>query len=88
MSEAKGLGKQSKVGELVVQQEVTDWEYPNHTYLLDKGKGWLIGYRNVLTGEIKIFKQPLKQFSKSYRKFKKVVDDELVRAYTVGTVKG
>jgi len=83
MSEAKGLGKQSKVGELEVVQEVTDWEYPNHTYLLDKGKGWLVGYRNVLTGEIKIFKSPLKQFSKSHRKFKKVVDEELMRAYTV-----
>lgn len=83
MSKATGLGPDSKVGELVVQQEVTDWKYPNHTYLLDKGKGWLVGYRNVLTGEIKIYKRPMKQFSKSRRKFKKVVDAELVRAYTV-----
>lgn len=83
MSKANGLGPDSKVGETEAVQEVTDWEYPNHTYLLDKSKGWLLGYRNVLTGEIKIYSKPMKQFSKSRRKFKKVVDAELSRAYTV-----
>jgi hypothetical protein len=83
MSKALGLGKQQKVGELETLLEVTDWEYPNHTYLLDKGKGWLVGYRSVVNGEIKIYKSPMKQFSKSRRKFKKVVDKELERAYTV-----
>jgi len=82
MSKALGLGKQESVGELEVLQEVTDWEYPNHTYLLDKEKGWLVGYRSVASGEIKIYKQPMKQFSKARRKFKKVVDKELERAYT------
>ena len=83
MSKVLGLGKQQKVGELETLLEVTDWEYPNHTYLLDKGKGWLVGYRSVVNGEIKIYAEPMKQFSKSRRKFKRVVDKELERAYTV-----
>lgn len=83
MSKALGLGKQQKVGELETLLEVTDWEYPNHTYLLDKGKGWLVGYRNAATGEIKVYAEPMKQFSKSRRKFKRVVDKELLDAYTV-----
>ena len=83
MSEAKGLGKDAKVGELETLLEVTEWPDGtlNHTYLVDKGKGWLVGYRNVVNGEIQVFGQPMKQFSKSKRKFKKVVDAELVRAY-------
>lgn len=85
MSKAKGLGPDSKVGETEVLLEVTEWPdgTPNHTYLVDKGKGWLLGYRNVLTGKVKIHSKPTKLFSKSKRKFKKVVDDELSRAYTV-----
>ena len=85
MSKALGLGKDAKVGELEVLQEITDWGHAslNHTYLVDKGKGWLVGYRNSINDQIMIFAQPLKQFSKSRRKFKKVVDAELVRAYTV-----
>jgi len=84
MSEAKGLGKEAKVGELETLLEVTPGEdYPNHTYLVDKGKGWLVGYRNVLTGEIRVYAKPMKQFSKSRRKFKRVVDKELLAAYTV-----
>ena len=85
MSKALGLGKDAKVGELEVLQEITDWSHAslNHTYLVDKGKGWLVGYRNSINDQIMIFAQPLKQFSKSRRKFKKVVDAELVRAYTV-----
>lgn len=83
MSKATGLGPDQATRETEVLQEVTNWDYPNHTYLLDKRKGWLLGYRNVLTGEIQIYSKPMKQFSKSKRKFVKKVDNELTRAYTV-----
>lgn len=83
MSKAAGLGPASKVGATETLLEVTEWPDGtlNHTYLVDKGKGWLLGYRNVLTGAIQMFALPKKQFSKSKRKFKKVVDAELSRAY-------
>lgn len=85
MSEAKGLNQDTKVGELEVLLEVTEWstDVLNHTYLVDKGKGWLVAYRNAATGEIQVFSKPMKQFSKSRRKFKKVVDKELLLSYNV-----
>ena len=57
--------------------ETTDWDTPNHTYVLnDAGK--LAGYRKA-SGEIVVSKRPL-MFDKKRRKFKKVVDKELVDA--------
>jgi hypothetical protein len=59
--------------------ETTVWEdsTPNHTYVLnDAGK--LVGYRKA-SGEIQVFTKPLR-FEKRLRKFKKVVDKELVDA--------
>jgi hypothetical protein len=55
-------------------QEVTEWEFPNHTYALNKG-GKAIGYRKA-SGQIQIFSKPM-MFDKKNRKFKKVVDKEL-----------
>ena len=83
MSKAPGLDTASTKVVLEVLQEVTDWGNAtlNHTYLVDKGKGWVLGYRNAINNQIMIFSQPMKQFSKTKRKFKKVVDAELVRAY-------
>lgn len=52
-------------------KEVTDWQYPNHTYGLND-KGWAVAYIKNGTEEVIEFKNPLKQFSKSRRKFKKV----------------
>ena len=52
-------------------KELTDWEYPNHTYALND-KGWAVAYIKAGTEEVIEFKNPLKQFSKSRRKFKKV----------------
>jgi hypothetical protein len=56
--------------------EVTDWgdhKVPNHTYIVN-GAGHLAGYiKNGTTEEI-MFKSPMKQWSKSRRKFKKVLD--------------
>ena len=83
MTKAPGLDTASTKVVLEVLQEVTDWSNAslNHIYLVDKGKGWLLGYRNSINEQIMIFSQPMKQFSKTKRKFKKVVDAELVRAY-------
>jgi len=63
-----------------VIQETTVWEdnTPNHTYVLDDG-GRLVGYRTA-GGEIRTgFVKPIR-FEKRYRKFKKVVDKELLDA--------
>jgi|TARA_B110000908_G_scaffold172579_1_gene240947 hypothetical protein len=59
-------------------QEITKWDtnmlghnVPNHTYILDK-RQWCVGYIKAGTTEEIIFSKPLKQFSKSYRKFKEI----------------
>jgi len=52
-----------------------------HTYLVDLKRGKMMAYRRD-SGEIQVFTQPM-TFSKRYRKFKKVVDNELVQSYTV-----
>jgi hypothetical protein len=60
--------------------ETTEWadNTPNHTYVLnDAGK--LVGYRKVSDGKIVVSKKPI-FFDKKHRKFKKVVDNELVDA--------
>ena len=61
---------------LTYLQEITEWPedgyvVPNNTYILNK-KGQLVGY--IKQGETKeiIFGSPLKQFSKSRRKFKTI----------------
>jgi hypothetical protein len=52
-------------------QEVTDWDMPNHTYILNAA-GHCVGYVKRNTTDVIMFNNPLKQFSKSRRKFKKV----------------
>jgi len=52
-----------------------------HTYLVDKSKGKMYAYRRE-DGVINVFSKPL-TFGTKYRKFKKVVDKELERSYTV-----
>ena len=52
-------------------KEITDWgeyPYPNHTYIVNKAMQ-LVGYIKTGTKEEIIFKSPMKQFSKSRRKF-------------------
>ena len=62
--------------------EVTEWsaDYPvkNGTYAVDKDSGKLVAFRDS-KGGIKVFTKPL-MFSKSKRKFKKVVDKTLLDA--------
>lgn len=52
-------------------KEVTDWEYPNHTYGLND-QGHMVAYIKASNGEMVVMKNPSKQFSKSRRKFQKV----------------
>ncbi len=52
-------------------QEVTDWDTPNHTYILNE-QNHCVGYVKRNTTDVIMFNNPLKQFSKSRRKFKKV----------------
>ena len=61
-----------------ILQEVTNWETntPNHTYAIDKESGKMVAYQ-PLDGEIKVFNKPL-QFSKSFRKFKKIINQEML----------
>jgi hypothetical protein len=51
-------------------QETTDWATPNHVYLLDGNN--LVAYIRNGTTEPVYFKNPIKGFSKSGRKFKPV----------------
>ena len=53
-----------------ILKEVTDWDTPNHIYLLDRGA--LVAYIRAGTTEPIWFSTPLKQFSKSRRKFVKL----------------
>jgi hypothetical protein len=56
-------------------QETTDWgnNTPNHIYIVNSA-GQLAGYIKQGTTEEIWFKSPMKQWSKSKRKFKKLVD--------------
>jgi len=51
-------------------KEITEWEVstPNHTYILNE-QDQLVGYVKTGTKEYIQFNKPMKQFSKSRRKF-------------------
>lgn len=53
-----------------VLKEVTDWDMPKGEYHIDQN-GHLVAYQ-APEAELKVFSAPMKQFSKSRRKFKKV----------------
>ena len=64
-----------------ILQEVTDWgKYPiNNGIYHVNGAGELVAYKPSDDAELKTFKNPLKQFSKSRRKFVKLgqVEEQL-----------
>jgi len=68
-------------------KEITKWPDGtlNHTYILND-HGHLVGYRNTVTKEYKQFKTPMKQFSKSHRKFieLKPVEKYMETAWNLG----
>tara|TARA_R110000822_G_scaffold124722_1_gene259169 strand:+ start:886 stop:1077 length:192 start_codon:yes stop_codon:yes gene_type:complete len=59
-------------------KEVTVWDTPvqNHTYIVNDG-GNLAGYIKQGTTEEIMFSKPMKQWSKSRRKFEKVNHDTI-----------
>lgn len=69
-------------------KEITDWATPNHTYLLDGTN--LIAY--IKEGETTpfYFKNPIKGFDKSRRKFIELTDNpfEVIVSSTLREVKG
>jgi hypothetical protein len=59
---------------MVFLQETTDWEFPNHIYVLDDAKEKMLAFINCETNEHKVFKKPIK-FDKRYRTFSKIKVD-------------
>lgn len=59
-----------------VLQEVTEWDWPNHTYHVDQKAGKIIGYVKASATDLITFKNPL-GFNKARRKFKKLRSYEL-----------
>lgn len=55
-------------------EEVTVWpdNTPNHTYVLNKN-GWMVAYMKQGTNVLIEMSNPMKKFSKTGRKFKKVI---------------
>ena len=58
-------------------KEITKWDIttPNHTYILNE-QDQLVGYLKTGTKEYIQFNKPMKQFSKSRRKFKELIPVE------------
>jgi hypothetical protein len=54
-----------------ILEEITEWDFPNHTYHVDQHAGKMIGYVRKGTTQLETFSKPM-GFSKSYRKFKKL----------------
>jgi len=59
--------------DLKALKEITNWDnvgykVPNHTYIIN-GQGHCVGYKTTGTKRYTQFKSPMKQFSKSRRKF-------------------
>ena len=57
--------------------ETTDWDTPNHTYIVEGGRsGRLLAFRTA-RGELKVFNKP-KPFDKRGRTFNEIKDPELL----------
>jgi hypothetical protein len=73
-----GLEEEHGVHGMKYLKEVTVWDTPvqNHTYIIND-VDWLVGYIKQGTTQEIIFSKPMKQWSKSYRKFEKVTHDAI-----------
>jgi hypothetical protein len=66
-----------------ILQEITEWDSPIHNGIYHvNGAGQLVQYND------KVFNSPMKQFSKSRRKFTKIGEREEALAPGVKTVQG
>jgi len=54
--------------EITVWDKVKEFKVPNHTYMVNDD-GHLVGYIKTGTKKEIIFEKPIKNFSKSWRKF-------------------
>ena len=54
-----------------VLKEITDWEYPGHTYFTNESKDKIYAYIKASGVKVEEFKKPIK-FSVSHRKFKEI----------------
>jgi hypothetical protein len=59
-------------------RETTDWDTPNHTYLLDDSKQYMHGYIKLGAADVEMFKSPIR-FSTRGRSF------QFVSAYNQDT---
>lgn len=67
-----GVGKSSLFQKKVqVLEEITEWEFPNHTYYIDPDSKRMIGYRNANTGAVHVFTGKGLSFDRRNRKFKR-----------------
>lgn len=57
-------------------RETTDWDTPNHTYLLDDSKQYMHGYIKLGAADVQMFKAPIR-FSTRGRSFQFVSDYDL-----------
>ena len=72
MMAASGVGKTSLFKkEVQVLEEITEWEFPNHTYYIDPDSKRMVGYRNVKTGAVHVFTGKGLSFDRRNRKFKR-----------------
>ena len=55
---------------MIELREITDWDYPNHTYFVDNSQSKLLGFRPV-GGQKVMYDVPM-AFSTARRKFVKV----------------
>lgn len=59
-------------------REVTNWDYPGHTYAFNGEK--IVAYRVRGHQEIRVFSKPLR-FERARRQFETVRDTETIRAF-------
>lgn len=72
---------------MITALEVTDWKWPNHTYLLDDSMSKMFGYIKASNGEKVMFEKPMR-FDIRGRKFNKVRIEEEVKGTIVVGSKG
>jgi len=69
-----------------VLEETTDWPYKGVYHV--NSSGGLVAFQTTINSPLKKFKNPMKNFSKSYRKFKLIKEYEEEFDSSVITVKG
>jgi hypothetical protein len=66
---------------MILFKETTDWNTPNHVYLLDNSKRYMHGYSILGVEPLHMFKKPI-QFDTRGRKFEYVAEYDENNPYT------